>query len=493
MLATQPYDASNASLAQPFEMLIDGAFVAAVGGESLEVIDPASGKRLTDIPAGGAEDVDRAVTAARRAFDEGRWTTLMPSARARILWRIADLIEERTKEFAELETLDNGKPLSAALAIDVPAAANAFRYWAGWCTKLDGTSPTVDMPGEYVAMTVREPVGVAGLIVPWNFPLVSAAVKLAPALAAGCSIVLKPAEQTSLTALRLGGIMLEAGVPPGVVNIVTGTGREAGSAIARHDGVDKISFTGSTAVGKELLDAARGNLKRLTLELGGKSPTVILADADLDRAIPSAANGIFRNAGQMCAAGSRLFVASAIYDQVVEGLVEQAASFRLGSGMDPATTMGPLVSRVQQERVLAYVAGARREAATVATGGGRHGKEGFFVQPTVLLDATPDARVSREEIFGPVVVVTRVDDAEAVPRLANDTPYGLSANIWTRDVSTAYRLARRIRAGTVTVNTGMVVGPNLPFGGYKQSGWGREGGAEGIHAFTETKTIITAL
>lgn len=493
MVQPQLNSSTQLSLARPFAMLIDGQWVQSISGDTLDVLDPSAGERIAAVPAGTSEDVDLAVAAARRAFDEGRWTALTPGRRSQILWKVAELIEERAVELGELETLDSGKPVTATRAMDIPGSAGAFRYWAGWCTRLDGSAPVVDLPGDYVATTIREPVGVVGLIIPWNFPLVSAAVKLAPALAAGCTVVLKPAEQTSLTAIRLGEILIEAGVPPGVVNIVTGTGREAGAAIAAHDGVDKISFTGSTATGKELLGAARGNLKRLTLELGGKSPTVIMADADLARAIPSAAGGIFRNAGQMCAAGSRLFVARAVFDRVVEGVVNQARGLHLGHGIDPATTMGPLISALQQSRVLSFVDSARRDGATIATGGGAFGERGYFVEPTVILDARADSRVAREEVFGPVLVVTPFDEEDDVAALANDTPYGLSANIWTRRTGDALRLARRIKAGTVTINSGMVVGPNLPFGGFKQSGWGREGGAQGIDAFTETKTIITAL
>uniref|UniRef100_B0T3Q7 Aldehyde dehydrogenase n=1 Tax=Caulobacter sp. (strain K31) TaxID=366602 RepID=B0T3Q7_CAUSK len=485
--------AARASLDRPFRMLIDGAWVEAAAGERLDVVNPADGKTIATIPAAQAADVDDAVAAARRAFEARRWSGLTPGARASILWRVADLLEARIDEFAELETLDNGKPVTAARAMDIPAAAATFRYWAGWCTKISGQTPAVDLPGEYMAMTLKEPVGVVGLITPWNFPLVNAAMKLAPALAAACTIVLKPAEQTSLTALRLGELLQEAGVPAGVVNIVTGLGRVAGAALAGHPDVDKVSFTGSTTVGKELIAAARGNLKRLTLELGGKSPTIILPDADLSRAAPAAANAIFRNAGQACAAGSRLLVARERFDEVIEAVAALAGAHRLGPGLDPATTMGPLVSALQQDRVLGYVESARQDGATIAVGGGGHGSEGFFVEPTVIIDPTASARVMREEIFGPVLVATAFDDVDHLAALANDTVYGLSAAIWSRDVSSAYRLARSVRAGTITVNSGMVVGPNLPFGGYKQSGWGREGGLEGLDAYLETKTIVTAI
>lgn len=486
-------EATAASLARPFRMLIGEQWQEAADGARGDVVNPADGSVFASIPLGGAVDMDRAVAAARSAFERRSWSSLMPRTRAAIMWKAADLLEERATEFAELETLDNGKPVTAARTIDIPNCVANLRYWAGWCTKLNGDVPAVDMPGEYIAMSVREPVGVAGIITPWNFPLSQGVGKIAPALAAGCTMVVKPAEQTSLTMLRFGEVLLEAGVPPGVVNIVPGLGRTAGAALANHPDVDKLAFTGSTAVGKELLAAASGNLKRLTLELGGKSPTIVFADADLGRAIPSAAGGIFRNAGQMCAAGSRLLVARSVFDEVVAGIMEHAKAVRLGPGLDPATTMGPLVSQVQQGRVLGYVESARTQGAEIVAGGQAHGDKGYFVQPTVIVGAARDARVSNEEIFGPVLVASPFDDAEGAVEAANATVYGLSANIWTRDVTTALRLARQVRSGTVTINSGMVVGPNLPFGGFKQSGWGREGGAQGLAAFTETKTIITAL
>ncbi|WP_304413761.1 aldehyde dehydrogenase family protein [Sphingobium sp. EM0848] len=482
-----------ASLARPFRMLIDGQFVDALGGETIDVRNPATGEVIATVPVGGKEDMDRAVAAARRAFDQGSWSSLRPDERGRILWRTAELLEARADEFAELETLDNGKPIASARHGDIPYAASVLRYWAGWCTKVGGTTPLADTPGEYMVQTWPEPVGVAGLITPWNYPLAMAVVKHGPALAAGCTTIHKPAEQTPLTALRLGELFMEAGMPPGVVNIVTGHGRVAGAALADHEGVDKISFTGSTEVGKSLIGASRGNLKRLSLELGGKSPTIIFPDADMEKAIAGAAFGIFRNSGQVCAAGSRLYVPRSHFDQVIEGMAAIAQAHRIGPGLDPATTLGPVVSDVQQHRVLGYIESGIAEGATVVTGGRARGDQGYFVEPTILTDVNPRMRVVREEIFGPVVVATPVDDVEELAALANGTIYGLATTIWTQNISNAYRLAKRLRAGYVWVNCNGIAGPNLPFGGFKQSGWGREGGPEGIHAFTETKTVITAL
>ncbi|MBL4802120.1 MAG: aldehyde dehydrogenase family protein [Emcibacter sp.] len=480
-------------LEQPFQMLIGDQWCDATSGATIPVINPATEQQVACIPAGDEADVDRAIKIAKEAHDQKVWSGLMPSVRERIMWKISDLIEQKSVELAELETIDNGKPITASQAIDVPMAAKYFRYWSGWCGKISGSAPTVDLPGNYVAMTMKQPVGVVGLIVPWNFPLANAAAKLGPALASGCTIVLKPAEQSSLTTICLGEILLEAGVPAGVVNIVTGYGDVVGARIANSTDVSKVSFTGSTAVGKKLIQASQGNLKRLTLELGGKSPTIVLPDADLDRVIPAVAHGIFRNAGQVCAASSRLLVHRSLLDQVVEGVVAQAQKLVLGNGLDPKTTLGPLVSAIQRDNVMRHINTAREEGCEVVTGGRVPERQGYFVEPTVVTNVISSSSLFQNEVFGPVLAVTVFDEIQEAVTLANDSEYGLSANIWTRDVSNAFLVAKAIEAGTVTINSGMIVGPGLPFGGFKQSGWGREGGEQGIDAFLETKTVVAAL
>jgi phenylacetaldehyde dehydrogenase len=476
-------------------MLIDGQHVPAVSGKTFPVYDPASGTVIANVPEGDRADIDLAVAAARRAFDERRWTRLSPSERGRILWRIADLIERDLEELAELESLDNGKPFAVARVADLPLAVDMFRYMAGWATKITGSTLPLSLPGEFLSYTVREPVGVVGQIIPWNFPLLMAAWKIAPALAAGCTIVLKAAEQTPMTALRLAELINEAGVPDGVVNVVTGFGETAGAALAAHPDVDKVAFTGSTEVGKLIVHAAAGNLKKVSLELGGKSPAIILPDADLDLAIVGAANAIFFNHGQCCCAGSRLYAHKSVYDKVVSGVAEIAGKIKVGPGLDPATEMGPLVSDEQFARVTGYIEDGRQSGAKVAAGGGRVGNLGYFVAPTVLENTTPAMKVVREEIFGPVVCTTPFndDDLDAIAKHANDTIYGLAASVWTRNGGTAHKLASRIRSGTVWINCHNVFDASLPFGGYKQSGWGREMGEEVFHNYTEVKAITAAL
>ncbi|HWW65398.1 MAG TPA: aldehyde dehydrogenase family protein [Sphingomonadaceae bacterium] len=481
--------------ARPGQLLIGGAWRDAASGETFETIDPSTGRAIGRVAAGDKADVDLAVAAARRAF-EGPWSTSKPDERARLLNRLADLIEAHGDELALIETLDVGRPISFSRMIDVGGAVGQLRYNAGWATKITGETAEISAPGEWLAYTLREPVGVCAQIVPWNFPLVMAVAKIAPALAAGCTVILKPAEQTPLSAVKLGELILEAGFPEGVVNIVTGFGRTAGAALAAHPDVDKIAFTGSTVTGRAIVDAAKVNFKRVTLELGGKSPTYIFADADLAKAIPAAAMGIFFNAGQVCAAGSRLFVHEAVADQVLEGVTGMARALKVGQSLSAETQIGPIVSAAQLDRVTGYIRTGQEEGASLLVGGERIGEEGYFVQPTVLVDTRPDMRVVREEIFGPVLCAMRFGDDDDIAALAakgNDTDFGLSASIYTRDISNAHRLARRLKSGTVRINGAGGVDPALPLGGYKASGWGRENGRVGIETYTELKAVTVAL
>lgn len=482
----------SAFLDTPVLHLIDGAHVPAATDRTFPTLNPCTGGHLAQVAFGDATDVDRAVASARRALD-GPWGRMTPAQRSKILWRIGDLLDERAAEFAYLEAVDSGKPVTNASLVDVPLSADWFRYMAGWPTKLTGSTIPVTgtaSPGDYFAYTVREPVGVVAAIVAWNFPLLLAAWKLSPALAAGNTVILKPAEQTPLSAALLGELLLEAGLPEGVVNVVQGDGANVGSALTAHPGVDKVSFTGSTDVGRHIVGAARGNLKKVTLELGGKSPNIVFDDADIDAAIEGAAMAIFFNQGEACEAGSRLFVQSKVYDRVVEGVAQIAATLNVGDSLDPATQLGPLVSEKQLHTVLGYLDSGRAEGATVVTGGSRKGDVGYFVEPTVLTDTKPTMRVVREEIFGPVVTVMPFDGVDDIVESANDTEYGLAAGIWTSDVSKAHTVAAKIKAGTVWINSYHVLDPALPFGGYKQSGWGREHGAEVFDAYTESKTVI---
>jgi len=474
------------------KMLIDGQWVGAQDRCSFPVYNPATGEIIAHAANGAEPDVDLAVAAARRAYN-GAWRTFGGSARAKLLWRIADLIERDAESLARLETLNNGMPFEDALGSIRNLVTEQFRYCAGWSTRLYGRTLDLTAPGiSMQAATLREPVGVVGLIIPWNSPLVMAAMKLAPALAAGCTAVLKPAEETPLTALRLGELLVEAGVPAGVVNIVTGLGHIAGAAIAAHDDIDKVAFTGSTEVGRRIVQAASGNLKKVTLELGGKSPVVVFADADIERVSQGAARAIFRNAGQICHAGTRLFVARPIYDAVIAKVADIARSLRVGNGFDKNTQMGPLISRKQQQRVQAYISGGRSGGADIISGSAPT-DAGFFVAPTIVSRAIPDMAVMREEIFGPVLSAAPFDEFEEAVGMANDTLYGLAASVWTRDIALANRFVQKVQAGQVGINAHTVSHPHMPFGGYRQSGWGRENGADGIENYLQTKTVFHAV
>ena len=494
-IAAQPKPSAAVSsfLRRPGRLLIGGESVESKSSIRIPVLDPATGAEIATVADANAVDVDRAVAAARAAFETGPWATMLPAAREALLWRLSDLIQKNADELAELESLDNRKTKFMASVVDIPGAVNHFRYMAGWATKIEGSTIEVSIGGpeggRVNAFTRREPVGVVAQIIPWNFPLVMAAWKLAPALAVGCTCVLKPAEQTPLTALRLGELIIEAGFPPGVVNILTGYGETTGAALVKHPGVDKIAFTGSTAVGKLINKQATDTLKRVSLELGGKSPVIVLPDADPNTVIGGAAGAIFFNAGQVCAAGSRLYVHRKIFDKVVEGVGNAAEGIKLGPGLDPATQMGPLVSREQQDRVLEYIEAGRKEGASIVAGGDAPSHDGYYVKPTVLADVKRTMRVVQEEIFGPVLVAQRFDDINEVAALANDTQYGLGASIWSNDLTAVHRLIPKIRAGTIWVNVHGPVDANMPFGGFKHSGLGREHGRVGIEMYTELKSV----
>jgi phenylacetaldehyde dehydrogenase len=490
--ATRQYPAfAQKFMSAPRQLFIDGNFSGAVSGKTFPVYDPSTGEVMAQVAEGDRADIDRAVRAARKAFDGGPWRSMSPSERGRLLYKLADKLEERLEDFALLESIDNGKPLAIARIADVPLAVDLFRYMAGWATKILGN--TIPVPGEFHAYTRKEPIGVVGQIIPWNFPLLMAAWKLGPALACGNTVVLKPAEQTPLSALLLAELIAEVGFPDGVVNVVPGYGETAGAALAAHPDVDKVAFTGSTEVGKLIVHAATGNLKKVTLELGGKSPNIVFADADLAAASAGAAMAIFFNHGQCCVAGSRLYIERPVYEEVLAGVAAEAKKITVGHGLDERSGMGPLVSQEQLERVTGYINAGLEEGARAHIGGSRVGSRGYFVEPTILVDTKPHMKVVQEEIFGPVVTAMPFDDPNEILAAANDTIYGLGAGVWTKDLSRAHRTAAALRAGTVWVNCYNVFDAALPFGGYKQSGWGREMGPEALALYTETKSVIVKL
>ncbi len=480
--------------AESHKLFIGGEWVDAESGETIDVTNPATGQVIAKVQAANANDIDRAVKAARKAFESGPWPTMNGTDRAKLLWRLADALEAEGDEVGLMETLNNGMPMMMARMGAVGGSANNLRYNAGWAGKVTGETIEGHGVNRHV-YTLKQPIGVVGAITPWNFPLPMAVAKIAPALAAGCTVVLKPAELTPLSAVKLAHLIQQVGFPPGVVNIVTGYGDPAGKALVEHPGVDKISFTGSTATGKWIVQASAGNLKRVSLELGGKSPVLVFADADLEKAIPGAAMGIFGNAGQVCVAGSRLYVHKDVFDKVVDGVTGMAKALKVGPGIDPATQMGPLISQKQLDRVSSYIASGKEQGAEVVVGGERSGNQGYFMQPTVLAETNREMRVVQEEIFGPVVCAMPIDDndIERIAKTANDTTYGLAAYIWTRDMGVAHKLAKKIQAGTVSVNGSAGIDPAVPFGGFKQSGWGRENGFEGAEHYYETKTVSVNL
>src|ERR1700722_14433243 len=479
-------------LSRPKKLFIDGKWVDAETGKTFDTLNPATGEVLAKIQEGGKADIDKAVKAARKAFEHGPWRHKMTAAeRARCLYKLADLIEQRTDELAQLETLDNGKPIKESRYFDIPAVVETFRYYAGWATKLEGE--TINVNNSFFTYTLREPVGVVGQIIPWNFPMLMAAWKLGPALACGNTVILKPAEQTPLSALLIAELSLEAGFPEGVVDIVTGLGpNSAGEFLANHLDVDKIAFTGEDKTGREIVKASLGNLKRVSLELGGKAPNIVFADADIDAAVKGAITGIFFNQGQVCCAGSRLFLEKSVHDQFMTKLTERVNKMRQGPGIDEQTQIGPQVSKEQQERILNYVGIAQKEGAKLVCGGDSPKgdlEKGIFVKPTIFEGVNNDMRIAQEEVFGPVLAVIPFTSTEEVAEQANKTTFGLSGAVWTRDIKKANKLAAHIKAGTIWVNCFNVLNTAVPFGGYKMSGYGRELGKHSIDLYTNIKSV----
>ena len=492
MISPMPAPAEAQLLPAATKLLINNCWVPSESGKTFATVNPSTGEEICQVAQADAADVDKAVLAARAAFEQGPWKKMRASERGRLLHRLADLIEQNADALARLESMDNGKPLSIAKAVDVAKTVACYRYFAGWADKVQGK--TIPIDGDFFCYTRHEPIGVVGQIIPWNYPMLMQAWKLAPALATGNTVVMKPAEQTPLSALRVGELIVEAGFPEGVVNLLPGFGHTAGAAIARHMDIDKVAFTGSTEVGRLIMEAAaRSNLKRITLELGGKSPNIIFEDVDLDEAVEGAHLGLFVNQGQSCCAGSRVFVEEKIYDEFVEKSIARALKRKVGDPLDPRTDQGPQVSQSQFDRVMGYIEAGKSEGATLACGGERVGDRGYFVQPTVFSGVQDEMTIAREEIFGPVMSVIPFKDVDEVIKRANRTPYGLAAGVWTRDIKKALAVANGVRAGTVWVNCYHVLDTRAPFGGFKQSGIGRELGEYGLQQYTEVKTVTVKL
>jgi len=486
--------AATAFIYRKHRLFIGGEWTDSFSAREMEVIDPATGALLTHCALSDTQDVDRAVASARKAL-EGLWSKMTGIERGKLISRFANRLEELAEELAEIEAIDCGRPITYARHVDIPLTINTYRYMAGWAGKVNGETVEVAAPGEYHAFTIREPVGVVAQIVPWNFPLVLTAYKLAPSLAAGCTAIIKPSEHASLSLLRLAEVAEEVGFPPGVINVVTGYGDTVGAALAAHPDVDKVAFTGSARVGRLIAQSATSNLKRVTLELGGKAPMIVLPDADLEKVIPSIASAVFFYQGQVCTSGSRLYVHKSIHDQVLDGVREEATKLKIGHSLSADTTLGPLISLNQLERVSRYVDLGRLEGADIVCGGKSVNSPGYYFEPTILINTTDNMSVAREEIFGPVLCAMTLnsEDLDDIARRANDSPFGLCASIWTRNLSSAHKLAQRIKAGSVWINLHHYFDPALPFGGYKESGWGREQGAEALRTFTEVKSICAAL